>query len=295
VLEHLGARVEEHGEPDHLPVTVHGSGEPSPRSLSVRGDVSSQLVSGLLLAGPLLGGVLRIDVEGTLVSRPYVDMTLAVLAAFGASAGWASDTTLHVEPGGYRGIAYSIEPDASAASYVLAAAAICGGRVRVAGLGTGSLQGDLGFARVLERMGAEVRIDAAGTEVRGTGPLRGVDVDLRDLSDTAPTLAVVATRATSPTRIRGIGFIRRKESDRIGNVARELRRCGIRVDEEEDGLVVHPGHARPARVETYGDHRMAMSFAVLGLVNEGIDILDPDCVRKTFPRFFEVLDSLRPA
>jgi 3-phosphoshikimate 1-carboxyvinyltransferase len=260
--------------------------------LTVGGGASSQLVSGALLAGPLLSRGLRVQIDGTLVSRPYVEMTLAVLAAFGASVRWDGSHAIEVDAGGLTGTTFDIEPDASAASYFFAAAAMCGGTVRAPGLGVASLQGDLAFVDVLAQMGAEVEVGPDGTTVRGTGDLRGVDVDLGNLSDTAPTLAVVATQASTPTAIRGIGFIRHKESDRVGNVARELRRCGIRVEEDDDALVVHPGAAKPAQVETYRDHRMAMAFALLGLVADGIEILDPGCVAKTFPGYFAVLDTL---
>ena len=156
-----------------------------------------------------------------------------------------------------------------------------------------SLQGDLAFVRVLERMGARVTIEADATTVEGTGRLHGVEADLRDFSDTAQTLAVTAAFADTPSRITGIGFIRGKETDRIAAVVRELGRLGIRAEEESDGLVVHPGPVTPAVVETYDDHRMAMSFALAGLIAPGIEIADPDCVAKTFPDFFDVLETFR--
>jgi 3-phosphoshikimate 1-carboxyvinyltransferase len=200
-----------------------------------------------------------------------------------------------VGPGAYRGTTYAVEPDATAASYFFAAAAICGGRVRVEGLGRASAQGDIRFLDVLGRMGADVDVGRAGSEVRGTGELRGVTADLSDISDTAPTLAVVAACASTPSRFTGIGFIRRKETDRIAAVVAELRRCGVDAEEELDGFAVRPsrGALHGAIVETYEDHRMAMSFAVLGLRVPGIVVNDPGCVAKTFPRFFEVLDGLR--
>jgi 3-phosphoshikimate 1-carboxyvinyltransferase len=168
--------------------------------------------------------------------------------------------------------------------------------VRVEGLGRGSLQGDLGFVEVLRSMGCEVELGEDITEVRGTGTLRGVEVDLRHLSDTAPTLGVVAAFADGPTRVTGIGFIRRKETDRIAATVAELRRAGVDAEEEPDGLVVRPtpGAPRGARIQTYDDHRMAMSFAVLGLRTPGTVVLDPGCVSKTFPGFFDTLDQLRP-
>jgi 3-phosphoshikimate 1-carboxyvinyltransferase len=224
-------------------------------------------------------------------------MTVAVMRSFGAEvAGGDGDMTWQVVGSGYRAASpYAIEPDASAASYFFAAAAICGGRVTVDGLGAASLQGDLGFVDVLEDMGCRVERTASSTTVVGPGPgeLVGADVDMRELSDTAPTLAAVAVFARTPTRLRGIGFIRRKESDRIGDVVHELRRCGVTADEEPDGLVVHPGTPQPARIATYDDHRLAMSFALLGLRAPGIEIADPGVVAKTFPGYWEALDALR--
>jgi 3-phosphoshikimate 1-carboxyvinyltransferase len=300
-LRSLGAEVEDEGEPGHLPVVVRGpsapggtgstDGEGDGDGIDVAGDASSQFLSGLLMLGPTWPGGLRLRTGGDLVSRPYVDMTVAVMAAFGAAVdagpgGWS------VAPGGYRAADYDVEPDASAASYFFAAAAICGGRVTVDGLGRDSLQGDLAFVDVLERMGCLVERSATSTTVERTGDLTGVDVDMADLSDTAQTLAAVAVFASSPTRVRGIGFIRRKETDRVGNVVHELRRCGIDADEEPDGFLVRPGPPRPATVATYDDHRMAMSFALLGLRAPGIRIADPSCVSKTFPDFWDHIDNL---
>ncbi len=293
-IEALGATVERHGGADRLPVTIHGARTAPGTVVRVGGAVSSQLISGLLLAGPLLPGGIQVVVEGPLISRPYVEMTLSVQQRFGIDARWLGGGRLVVPEGCYAATTLDIEPDATAASYFLAAAAVLGGRVRIAGLGSASVQGDAAFAAVLGQMGAEVSTGPDWTEVRGTGVLQGIDVDLADLSDTAPTLAVVAALAQGPTRIRGIGFIRGKESDRIGDVARELRRCGIGCDEEPDGLVVHPGTITPTEVQTYRDHRIAMSFAVLGLATGDIAIVDPGCVAKTFPGFFDVLDTLRP-
>jgi len=261
--------------------------------------MSSQFTSGLLLSAPCgPPGTVTIRLTTTPVSRPYLDMTVAVMRGFGAEVEQPDDRTfvVHRGPGSaYRAVdGYDIEPDASAASYLFAAAAITGGRVRVEGLGSSSLQGDVAFVDVLERMGAEVRHEPTAIEVRGTGVLRGVDADFTDISDTAQTLAAVAVFADGPTRVTGIGFIRRKETDRLAAVVTELRRCGIEAHEEDDGFVVHPGRPRPAVVQTYDDHRMAMSFALLGLRAPGIAIADPRCVDKTFPDYFTVLESLRP-
>jgi 3-phosphoshikimate 1-carboxyvinyltransferase len=289
----LGVQVEELGEPGHLPAALTARPGQHPGRLAVAGDVSSQFLSGLLLTAPCLPEGLEIDVTTDLVSVPYVQLTLDVMTAFGAHVHRPDQRTFRVAGGGYTATDYAVEPDASAATYFLAAAAITGGRVRVPGLGTGARQGDAAFADVLARMGAEVVRDEGGVEVVGTGRLTGIEVDLADLSDTAQTLAAVAVFAEGPTRVTGIGFIRRKETDRIAAVVTELRRCGIDAEEEADGFVVHPGRPRPATVRTYDDHRMAMSFALLGLMVDGITIADPGCVAKTFPGYFETLDMLR--
>ncbi|HWJ96868.1 MAG TPA: 3-phosphoshikimate 1-carboxyvinyltransferase, partial [Acidimicrobiales bacterium] len=223
-----------------------------------------------------------------------VELTIAVMAAFGATVDQPDERTFAVAPGGYTATDYAIEPDASAASYPLAAAALCGGRVTVTGLGDGALQGDAAFADVLAEMGAAVTRDDRGTTVTaGRGALRGGTFDFTHISDTAQTLAAIAPFASSPVTITGIGFIRRKEIDRVAAVATELRRAGVRVDDDPDGWTIHPGPVAPATFETYDDHRMAMSFALLGLAAPGISIAGPTCVAKTFPGYWAMLDQLR--
>lgn len=291
-LRALGAELHEIGAPGHLPVEVVG-GTLAGGEVAISGDVSSQFLSGLLLAGPAMRTGLTVRVTTELVSRPYVDMTVAVMAAFGAEVARPDDRTWVVAPQAYRAATYAVEPDASAASYAFAAAAIVGGRVTVEGLGTASLQGDLAFVDLLEQMGAHVERSTDRTVVEGTGTLQGIEADLSQVSDTAQTLAVVAAFATGSTRITGIGFIRGKETDRIAAVVTELRRAGIDALEEADGLVVHPGAVRAATIETYDDHRMAMAFALLGLRAPGIRIADPGCVAKTFPGYWTMLDGLR--
>lgn len=291
-LRSLGAEVRAIGSPTHLPVEVLG-GSLAGGTIDLPGDVSSQFLSGLLLSAPAMPTRLTIRLTTELVSRPYVDMTLAVMAAFGVEVSHPDEDTWTVAPSTYRGTDYVIEPDASAASYAFAAAVIAGGRVRVEGLGTSSLQGDIAFVDLLREMGADVEQTADTTTVRSAGTLRGIDADLSQISDTAQTLAVVATFATSPTRVTGIGFIRGKETDRIAAVVTELRRAGIDASEEPDGFVVRPGPIRPARIQTYDDHRMAMAFALLGLQAPGIEIADPECVGKTFPGYWAMLDGLR--
>jgi len=291
-LRSLGATIVEEGLQGCLPVTIEGRSLAGGR-VQLSGDVSSQFVSGLLLASPLLHNGVRVELTSELVSKPYLGVTTATMSAFGVEVRAEDDRAYEAGPGHYEACRFVVEPDATAASYFFAAAAITGGRVRVDGLGTSTVQGDLRFVDVLERMGAHVIREPHATEVRGSGVLHGIDVNMSDISDTAQTLAAVAVFADSPTRVHGIGFIRNKETDRIGAVVRELARCGIRAVEEADGFVVNPGTPVPARIHTYEDHRMAMSFALIGLRTGGIEILDPGSVAKTFPRYFTELEQLR--
>ena len=279
-------------EGDTLPLTVRGGFTGG--SLTLAADVSSQFASGMLLAAPGTENGLHLTLEGDVVSRPYLDMTVEVMRAFGAEVEQPSPNEFIVAPGrGYVGTEYRIEPDASAASYFFAMAAVTGGRVGIDGLGTESLQGDVDFVDVLAEMGADVDKGTDSIEVRGPEKLRGVDVDMSQISDTAQTLAAIAPFADGPTRITGIGFIRHKETDRVAAPVTELRRMGIDAVEEDDGFVIQPGQPQPATIETYHDHRMAMSFAITGLMTPGIDIADPGCVNKTFPTYWDVLESLR--
>jgi 3-phosphoshikimate 1-carboxyvinyltransferase len=241
-----------------------------------------------------MAGGLEVEVEGHLVSEPYVRMTIGVMRDFGAEVDHDDDLRrVRVHAGPYRARDLVIEPDASAASYFFAAAALTGGRVRVEGLGTASLQGDVGFVDVLAAMGARVTREADAVEVVGPERLRGVHVDMTELSDTAQTLAAVAPFADRPTTVTGIGFIRGKETDRIGAVVSELGRLGVVATDDPDGFTVQPGRPHGGVVRTYDDHRMAMSFALVGLVVPGVRIADPGCVAKTYPGFWDDLDGLR--
>ena len=292
-LSALGCVLLPLGEPGHLPVQIEAQGLAG-GSIQLRGDVSSQFLSGLLLAAPEMDEGLRVEMVGDLVSQPYVEMTLKVMEAFGAQTAHDQYQSLSVQPTSYRAVSeFLVEPDASAASYFFAAAALLGGSVQIEGLGTQSLQGDLGFVEVLERMGAQVTRTATSTRVVGTGVLRGIDVNMAEMSDTAQTLAAIAPFADSPTRVTGIGFIRAKETDRIAAVVTELQRLGVDAVQEPDGFLIHPGLPQPGVVQTYQDHRMAMSFALIGLRIPGIHIADPDCVAKTYPTFWNELERLR--
>ncbi len=294
-LRQLGVQIVEHGSPGCFPITVRGGSRAAGDvRVSLPGSASSQFISGLLLAAPAFGCRVEVAVEGELVSKPYLDMTAHVMESFGVSLEYSDYSLFSVASGqSYRGTNYDVEPDASAASYFFAAAAICGGSVRVEGLGSESRQGDLGLVDILGQMGARVDKQPHSTTVTGTGQLNGVVVDMKNLSDVAQTLAVVAPFASGPTTINGIGFIRKKETDRIGAVVTELQRLGIRAEAHDDGYTVWPGVPHAGQVHTYDDHRMAMSFALLGLKVPGIEILDPGCTSKTFPNYFDVLETLR--
>ena len=278
--------------PSGFPAGLQVSGLPG-GELLLAADTSSQFLSGLLLAAPCARGPMRIVVSTDLVSEPYIEMTIAVMRAFGAEVGRPDARTFVVAPTGYRACDFAIEPDASAASYPWAAAMIVGGAVTVEGLGTASIQGDVAIVDVFEQMGAAVERAPHRVTVRRDGRLRGVRVDLRDLSDMVPTLAVVAAFADSTTTIDGVGFIRAKESDRIGGVAEELRKLGVEAHALGDGLTIAPGSLHGAEIETYADHRMAMAFALAGLRIEGVAIRDPSCVAKTYPGYWAMLDTLR--
>jgi 3-phosphoshikimate 1-carboxyvinyltransferase len=281
------------------PITVRADGI-SGDTTSLAGDKSSQYFTGLLMAAPYARNGMTIRVDGELVSKPYIEITADVMAAFGVEAeiddeNWASFT---VGPDqSYTGRQYQIEPDASNASYFFAAAAITGGEVRVEGLGSDSLQGDLDFVDVLEAMGCEIGMTENETVVKGPagGKLRGGEFDMQEISDTAQTLAAIAPFADGPVTIRGVAHNRIKETDRISAVATELRKLGQEVEEFEDGMTITPRPVTPADIETYDDHRMAMSFGVTSLRAAGIRILDPECTAKTFPDYFDRLIALTGA
>jgi 3-phosphoshikimate 1-carboxyvinyltransferase len=278
------------------PVIVESNGLlPGYGGATIRGNVSSQFVSALLMIGPFHETApLQIMLEGTLVSEPYIKMTEAMLRDWGA-IWW-------LPPNGYEfrteskahfgADTYAIESDATAASYFFAAAAITGGGICVAGLDRESIQGDVRFVDVLERMGCRWIPSAIGLDIEG-GPLRGIDVDMNDISDTVMTLAAVACFAEGPTTIRNVAHIRIKETDRLSALATELRRVGAEVDEFADGLTITPRPLHGAEIETYNDHRMAMSMALIGLKVPGIVIKNPGCVAKTYPDFFRDLEGIR--
>lgn len=288
-------------EPDNgcPPVVIESHGL-SGAGTTIRGGLSSQFVSALLMVAPWnergsSGFTIRLD--GPLVSEPYVKMTEAMMRTWGAT--WAFDpdrreyTFDFDSRANYHGPdEYAIEPDASAASYFWAAAAIAGGRVTVAGLSRDSLQGDVAFVDVLERMGCRIEECEAGITVHGR-PLRGIDVDMNAISDTAMTLGAVACFADGPTTIRNVAHIRHKETDRIAALAAELRKLGAEVVERADGLTIVPRKLAGCAVDTYDDHRMAMSLALVGLKVPGVAIRNPGCVAKTYPAFWHDFEALK--
>jgi 3-phosphoshikimate 1-carboxyvinyltransferase len=294
-LNQLGSDVVSEQDTGCPPVMIQARGL-SGGEAKIRGDVSSQFLSALLMAAPYARDAVRLNVDGVLVSQPYVHMTLGLMRDFGVHVP-AGDLTQFNIPGSqrYRGRDYSIEPDASAASYFWGAAAITGGEVTVQGLGRDALQGDVAFVDCLAKMGCDVRESNESITITGK-PLRGIDVDMNAISDTAQTLGVVALFAQGPTTIRGIAHVRHKETDRIGDLARELRKFGATIEEFADGLRITPPPSyasfRGASIATYNDHRMAMSLALAGLNLPGVVIQNPGCTAKTYPGFFADLNQL---
>lgn len=285
----LGAHVVAESTGGCPPVKI-SSGRIIGGQVQLSGDLSSQYLSGLLMAAPLADHDVVLEIKGELVSRPYVEMTCRVMDSFGVKVHREPDGhRFLIEAGqGYQGREYHIEPDASAASYFWATAAILGGTATVTGLNEDSLQGDVEFVRCLEKMGCEVEFGADSISVSGKAK-HGANLDMADVSDTVQTLTSVALFVDGPTTITNIAHNRVKETDRIGNLAIELRKFGVRVDERPDGMTIHPGQLNGATIETYDDHRMAMSLALVGLRQPGVRILEPACVSKTFPNYFDEL------
>jgi 3-phosphoshikimate 1-carboxyvinyltransferase len=290
-LRGLGARIDYAGEQGYPPLAIH-PGAIRGAATRVRGDVSSQYLSALLMAAPLAGSGTRVEVEGELISKPYVEITLNLMRRFGVEVkrdGWKSFVVpagRYASPGEIR-----VEGDASSASYFLAAGAIGGGPVRVEGVGRGSIQGDVRFAEVLEKMGARISMGENWIEasfgLEAGGKLKPIDADLNHIPDAAMTAAVTALFAQGPSTIRNIGSWRVKETDRIAAMATELRKLGAAVEESADSIkVTPPAKLKAATIATYDDHRMAMSFSLAALGGVRVRIEDPDCVAKTFPEYF---------
>jgi 3-phosphoshikimate 1-carboxyvinyltransferase len=288
-LSSMGADIRSHdGFPpvEVKPSTLRGG------NVVIDGRASSQFVSALLMVAPMVGEPVTVRLaEGDLVSRPYVVSTLEVMEAFGAEVEDRHDHFV-VAPTRYRKTHFDIEADASAAAYPLVAAAITAGVVAVEGIPLTSTQADLALLGVLESMGCVIQRQAHRVILHAPNRLRAVDVDMNEAPDAVLALAVACLFTDAPSRIRNIGNLRLEETDRLAALETELRRVGAEARVEVDDLVIVPGRLHGATVETYDDHRMAMSFALVGLRVPGIEILDPGCVAKTWPRYFDMLDAM---
>ena len=291
-LQQLGVKFRE-GQGDYPPVTITGGIGPG-GCVKIRGDASSQYLTALLMIAPCLKNGMAVEIEGELVSKPYVDITMKVMADFGVRVENNCYRRFSVEGGqAYSPRHYDIEGDASAASYFLAAAAICGGSVRVENVSLDSVQGDARFAGLLGRMGCCVSDEGGGIKIEAEREkLKGLDIDMNDMPDMVQTLAIVSLFARERTVMRNVSNLRLKETDRLSALTAEINKLGARAVEREDGIEIEPGKLHGATIATYNDHRMAMSFALAGLRVDGIEIEDPGCVTKTFPRYFEVLESI---
>ncbi len=281
------------------PIKIIASGLPGGKT-KIAGDISSQFLSALMMTAPYARSPIEVELTTDLNSKPYVDMTIAIMKDFGVEVERSQYSSFTMHPSSYSPITnYPIESDASAASYFFAAPAICGGTVKVENISRKSVQGDVAFVDVLKQMGCIVGENHNSILVTRNSSLHGVDVDMRDIPDTAQTLAAIAPFADSSTRIRGIASARLKETDRVHATCVELDRLGVRVEEHEDGMTIyptfnlHPSTFKPANIQTYNDHRMAMAFSLIGLRFDGVTIENPSCVSKTFPNFFDVLETLR--
>ena len=296
-LNSVGARIRYTGSPGFPPLLIEPADRLSTDRVSIKADVSSQFLSGLLMAAPLIAPDhgLRISVEGRLISEPYVELTLSLMKQFDVSVGRAGNDYL-VPRAPYRSPGrFVVESDASSASYFLALGAIAGGPVRVDGVGKDSVQGDVRFADVLADMGAQVDFGADHIEVSAPvgGRLQAINVDCNHIPDAAMTLAIVALFADGPSTLRNIASWRVKETDRIAAMATELRKVGAQIEEGPDWIrIVPPKQFREATIDTYDDHRMAMCFSLVSASGVPIHIRDPGCVTKTFPDYFERLAAL---
>ena len=298
-LRHAGCDIRYLGNAGYPPLAIGASGGRAGGRVPIRGDVSSQFLSALLMALPLARGAdaapTTVALAGALTSRPYVDITLRLMRRFGVAVDTPDAATFRVPAGdGYTSPGeLHVEGDASAASYFIAAGAIGGGSVRVEGVGRDSIQGDVAFADVLAQQGADIRFGADWIEARRGAPLAGGIVDCSAIPDAAMTLAIVALFARAPTRLVGIGSWRVKETDRIAAMATELAKLGAAVEAGDDWIqVAPPAQFRPATIDTYDDHRMAMCFSLAALGGVPVTINDPACVRKTFPGYFDALEGI---
>jgi len=293
-LRGIGARIDYAASEGFPPLVVHPS-KPRTETVKVRGDVSSQFLTALLMALPLSAKPARIEVQGELISKPYVEITLNVMRRFGVEVRRTGWRYFDVPAAGYVAPGRMlVEGDASSASYFLAAGALGGGPVRVEGVGRDSIQGDVRFTEVLQRMGAEVTLFDDAIEVKnGAATLKPIDMDLNHIPDAAMTAAVLALFAQGRSTLRNIASWRVKETDRLAAMATELRKLGADVEEGADYLKISPGRLRPnVAVDTYDDHRMAMSFSLVAVGGVPVRINDPQCVAKTFPNYFQTFSGI---
>lgn len=296
-LRAAGADIAYQGQPGYPPLAISPAAIRTDSVIPVRGNVSSQFLTALLMALPLTGQTATVEVVGELISKPYIEITLKLMQRFGVTVerqGWQR----FIIPGGQSYLSPGdilVEGDASSASYFLAAGAIAGGPVRVTGVGRSSIQGDVRFAETLAQMGADIRMGDDWIEARAPqGRLRAIDVDLNHIPDAAMTIAVAALAADGTTTIRNIESWRVKETDRLAAMATELRKLGAAVEEGQDYIrVTPPATLTPhAAIDTYDDHRMAMCFSLVSLLGTPVTINDPKCVGKTFPGYFDALAGL---
>jgi len=287
-LRSLGARIAD--QDGGLPVTVNGPLHGG--AVSIDATTSSQFISALMMIGPVLPEGLEITLQGQPISQPYVELTASVMGLFGVSAE-ISQGSIRIEPQEYSATSITIEPDASSASYPLAIAALTGSTLIIEDFGSASLQGDSQIVDILKMMNVEINWTPHSTKLTSNGSdLEGIDIDMSEISDLVPTVAALACFAASPTRIRGVGFIRSKESDRIGDLAAELLKFGSDVVEHDDGLTIYPAELTGATVETHDDHRLAMAFSIIGARVPGTVITNPGVTSKSWPSYWEDLNEM---
>ncbi len=287
-LRSLGAQIVDHD--GGLPVSVHGPLRGG--AVTIDATTSSQFISALMMIGPVLPEGLHITLQGSPISQPYVNLTASVMELFGVSAD-ISQGSIRIAPQEYSATSITVEPDASSASYPLAIAAATGSTVTIEDFGSSSLQGDKQIIDILRTMNADIDCTPNSTTLTSNGnDLAGIDIDMSDISDLVPTVAALACFAVSPTRISGVGFIRNKESDRIGDLSAELSKFGARVVEHKDGLTISPVELMGATVDTHDDHRLAMAFSIIGACVPGTAITNPEVTSKSWPSYWEDLNEM---
>ena len=292
-LQKLGVKVRQANAKECFPVEVIGKSLKG-GYVSMDGSKSSQYFSSILLSAPYAENDIELEVRGTMKSRPYVDITMGCMDDFGVKVKNDKYNAFHVKAGQrYTPRSYEIEGDYSSASYFFAAAAITPGKVKVTNLKKNSLQGDRNFLEVLKKMGCKIKVGEDYVIVEGNEKTEGVSIDMADMPDLVPTLAVIAAFAKGKTTIKNVAHLRIKESNRIKAVVTELKKLGVKAVEKKYGMVIEGRPKRGAEIETYNDHRIAMAFSVLGLGQDGVKIKNPECVSKSFPDFFDRIEELQ--